>query len=395
MAVILRDILAESRQRYHLELLAGENGLDRVMKWVYVSEDDSTADFLRGGELIITTGMSSGGSAQWLAHFLRRIIGQGTCGLVLNEGPYLTRSAVTPEIMRLCDEKRFPLLVMPWHVHIYDITRSYYRRIFADAQRDETVNRALRSLLDADTDHASALAVLPDCRFAANAPYYIAAFIAQKPCSKSITDDGSLLDRFIAVLARANWPWALVSREGELFLVCQSESLPAVQHAVQQLLETAEPNVCAGISGLAPGLEALARARVQAQAAARLAAHRGKQLSLYENMSYFKLLLEIEHTAVLDEYIEHMLGQILSYDARRNAQLTETLRCYLLCGGNLQQVAEAMFCHRNTVHRRIALLEQLLGRPLTDPLTRFELLSAFLAQEYRAVCLRPDGQPAK
>ena len=37
-------------------MIAGKTGIDHIMNWVYVSEDSSTHDFLKGGELIITTG---------------------------------------------------------------------------------------------------------------------------------------------------------------------------------------------------------------------------------------------------------------------------------------------------------------------------------------------------
>ena len=54
MALILGSIYEETRQRFQLTLAAGEAGLRSPVKWVYVAEDYTTADFLRGGELIIT-----------------------------------------------------------------------------------------------------------------------------------------------------------------------------------------------------------------------------------------------------------------------------------------------------------------------------------------------------
>lgn len=396
MAVILRDVLAESSRRYHLELIAGSGGLDRVMKWVYVSEDYSTADFLRGGELIITTGVISNGSAQWLLRFLRHIMQQDTCGLIINEGPYLRRGDITQEVLDLCDERRFPLLLMPWHIHIYDITRSFYSRIFADAQRDETVSGALRTLLDPNSDHAQALSVLPDYRFAAAAPYYVAAFLQKDSSLPPLPENAVLTGRFQSTLSLLRQPWALVGRGGQLFLVCQTGDGAIVRRAVQQLLEQQpqqSKDLCAGISGCAGGLEALARASVQAQAAAKMGAHNGRPLYRYEDMGFFKLLLEMERPDVLREYITQKLGPVREYDAAHHgAGLNETLYQYLLHGGNIQQVADTVFCHRNTIRNRVELLERLLNCSLEDPMARFELLCAYLGEEYLAVCGGPAQQ---
>ena len=57
MSLLLQDIYSETKDNYHLKLVCGAGGLNRLMNWVYVAEDIATTDFLHGGELIITTGM--------------------------------------------------------------------------------------------------------------------------------------------------------------------------------------------------------------------------------------------------------------------------------------------------------------------------------------------------
>ena len=113
MALILGSIYEETRQRFQLTLAAGEAGLRSPVKWVYVAEDYTTADFLRGGELIITTGVTSGGSAQWLLRFLRHMTAQGTCGLIVNVGQYLQEADISQEVLDFCNERDFPLFLMP------------------------------------------------------------------------------------------------------------------------------------------------------------------------------------------------------------------------------------------------------------------------------------------
>ena len=52
----LRDLLRE----LELEIVAGEAGLDRAVRWVHISELADPTPWLSGGELLLTTGLQLG-----------------------------------------------------------------------------------------------------------------------------------------------------------------------------------------------------------------------------------------------------------------------------------------------------------------------------------------------
>ena len=100
MAILLRDLYKETKSTYGLDLIAGEEGLDHLMNWVYISEDPGTLEFLHGGELIITTGVLCG-NEYWLYNFIKGLIEHKTCGLIINIGgpyPYAVRSEALPAL---------------------------------------------------------------------------------------------------------------------------------------------------------------------------------------------------------------------------------------------------------------------------------------------------------
>ena len=155
MSLLLKDIYSETKNRFRLELVCGARGLNRLINWVYVAEDIATTDFLYGNELIITTGMGKQSSSGWLYDFVAELFQQGTCGLILNTGMYLSEDDITPEIRNFCEEHSYPLFTMPWEIHIYDITRSYYNRIFRDTQSADAVTEAVLDLISgSDPEHA-------------------------------------------------------------------------------------------------------------------------------------------------------------------------------------------------------------------------------------------------
>ena len=65
----LQDFYREAKGRYGLRLLTGTAGLTHEFTWVHLCEDIGNVSFLRGGELVITTGLSAL-REHWLEDFL-------------------------------------------------------------------------------------------------------------------------------------------------------------------------------------------------------------------------------------------------------------------------------------------------------------------------------------
>jgi purine catabolism regulator len=60
----LREILElEPLRRARPQVLAGRDHLDEFVRWVHVTELPDIAYLLRGGELLLTTGMAIAGSS--------------------------------------------------------------------------------------------------------------------------------------------------------------------------------------------------------------------------------------------------------------------------------------------------------------------------------------------
>jgi PucR family transcriptional regulator, purine catabolism regulatory protein len=61
----VRAVLAEPVvRRAEPEVLAGEDGLDNEVRWVHAGEVPNIASMLRGGELLLSTGMGIGAGAR-------------------------------------------------------------------------------------------------------------------------------------------------------------------------------------------------------------------------------------------------------------------------------------------------------------------------------------------
>lgn len=89
-------------------------------------------------------------------------------------------------------------------------------------------------------------------------------------------------------------------------------------------------------------------------------------------------------TAVPDHlrtvFVELVLGRLVEHDARYNSQLVATLSAFLDCGGSWVRTAEQTHLHLNTVRYRIARVEELTQRDLSNTSDRADL---FLALQLR------------
>ena len=90
MSYSLHYFIRKTSTRYQLTQLAGNAGLHADISWVYLMEDIENTDFLRGGELVITTGMSIHSEQTRLCCVIKKKTGLRTpaqCRTLYHENP--------------------------------------------------------------------------------------------------------------------------------------------------------------------------------------------------------------------------------------------------------------------------------------------------------------------
>ncbi|MGH3897965.1 MAG: PucR family transcriptional regulator [Pseudonocardiaceae bacterium] len=117
------------------------------------------------------------------------------------------------------------------------------------------------------------------------------------------------------------------------------------------------------------------RSHGQAQLALKMQVATGSpdQVTLFEDLGIYQLLSEIADIGSVEAFIHRWLGSLLDYDASKDAQLVETLSCYLECGGSYDHTAKTLSLHRSTLRYRLQRIRDISGRDLNDPDTRFNL----------------------
>ncbi|WP_405931368.1 MULTISPECIES: PucR family transcriptional regulator [unclassified Streptomyces] len=410
-ALTLREILALDPVRGSApELLAGEGSLDRPVRWVHSSEVYEGANFLDGGELLLTNGFGLTGADEGTRRqYVRELAARGAAGLAVEVGRSLVRM---PE--EVVDEARrlgLPLLALHRVVPFVRITEAANRAIVARGLSGRSAGRPWGG------DHTAALlADLADGQ-ALNQPEVEAraALAGFHPGSGArlvgvsahgARADLGVIDRAarslggVAVL-RAAFPGdvlALVAMPGDagagardVVRTVQRDVVRAVQEAFRAVAE-AGATVAVGHAVAAGGgwlrwSETLRAARTTLELALTVPSAEPGPSGGPVVTSSRALTLERELTRGgvdanrdrLARLVQHTLGPLLAWEAAHPSDLVRTLEVHLRHGCSPTRTAALLHIGRQSLYQRLERIETLLGLEIDDPDLLGELLAAACA----------------
>jgi purine catabolism regulator len=143
LAAVLRiDALSRARP----EVVVGADLLDRPVRWVHTSELAEAAFLLKGGELLLTTGLGLGGrGAVGEAAYVAALAERGAAALALELG--WTFPEASPAMVEACRRHGLPLVVLHEVVPFVEITEQVQSAILEDAQAGRHRERDVRQVL--------------------------------------------------------------------------------------------------------------------------------------------------------------------------------------------------------------------------------------------------------
>lgn len=201
--------------------------------------------------------------------------------------------------------------------------------------------------------------------------------------------DAALSERRLPYLTSATGPFAVVLTELPDEGKASAEALLVLlQQAAARALPRAR--IVAGCSAPISGVSATAPAFQQAKAAciAARSSSRSEDAGIFEELTGHLRLLDGLDEEALSGIAQRTFAPLLAYDARHHASLFATLRALLEHGLAVQETANALHVHRNTLQKRLAHVERLLDIDLNDLDTVVDLRLGLHAAELLAQPLR-------
>ncbi|MFD0694333.1 PucR family transcriptional regulator [Paenibacillus sp. GCM10027628] len=109
------------------QVLAGEEGLLRRVRWAHILEVADFEQLIHGEELILTTGISFKSDIAFCVQYLQQLIEQNVSCLCIELG--VSMEAIPKEMIDVANAHQFPLLIFPKKVRFVDITQDLHSLI--------------------------------------------------------------------------------------------------------------------------------------------------------------------------------------------------------------------------------------------------------------------------
>ncbi|MBN2222026.1 MAG: PucR family transcriptional regulator ligand-binding domain-containing protein [Vallitaleaceae bacterium] len=392
---------------FNLKPLAGKSGHNRIISWFHYIENPDYMDWIKGNEMILTTGMFMQGSTQNLLDFINRLFDHEAAGLILNLSPFLHK--IPTEAIDLCNFLGFPLFELEAKVRIVDISECICTAIIESASKQNMTEQFLLSLIhERPLIQEKLIRKANSVGFSQDQTYQTLLFQCKHAATSNspelkLIDLQSTLHKYFEQSYKdsnrmdANELLICIDESNLLFIstftgeMIAKNSISAFMEIMREKLPQWE--ITAGISEPWKGLNEFYTSYDQAMQTLRF-------LPLYtKDMNYFfHRDLDISYRLILNHspselrsLYQQVLSGLINSDQSISLDLENTLEMYILENASLNKTAEQLYIHVNTLRYRIKKIEQLLSCNLKSANTLFSLHLALRIKRYMESCSAPEA----
>ncbi len=381
MELTVESLIAE----LGLTLVSGLQSAQAHVRWVHSTELIDPTPWLKGGELLLTTGIQlDGPKAQ--RELIERLADHEIAGLGFGTG--FTHRKLPAALVTAARKRAFPLFEVPYELPFIAITERAFAQLVNERYEMLQRNMVGDVLAEALTGHLYPEELQARLRpFGIGEHAAVLAFSTPDPAAAA-----ALLER---ILEREGVHNLVAIRAGLLCTVIDADGLGDGQSPIELARklrgELAERfgTVAAAASRAAPTHSlrlsfhearcALESVRLQNGDAPR--GGDAPEVASYEDLGAFQLLLSLQDDDALISYCRGVLGPVEQGEGEYGDELLRSLDVFIEHNGHWEKAASALYCHRHTLRYRIRRVEQLTGRDFSQARDRIEFWLALRGRE--------------
>lgn len=360
-----------------LELASGQGSASAHVRWVHITELIDPTPWLKGGELLLTTGIQLD-SPRTQHELVDRLVEHDIAGLGFGTG--FAHKKLPVALVNAARKREFPVFEVPYELPFIAITE----RVFAQLV-DERYEMLQRSMAGDVLAEALTGNLYPEELQGKLRPFGIGEQAAVLAFSVADPATGApLLER---ALTRAEVHSLVAIRAG---LLCAVIDIDGVEPDPIELAQRVRTELQARL-----GEVRAAASRPAATHSLRLSFHEARcaleavrlqngespDVASYRDLGAFQLLLSLQDDDALMSYCRGVLGPVEQGEGEYGDELLRSLDVFIENNGHWEKAANALYCHRHTLRYRIRRVEQLTGRDLSSARDRIEFWLALRGRE--------------
>lgn len=368
MSIMVKKIYKNGTFLYNMKLVAGQNGLNNLVQWVHIIEDDSVISFLHGNELVFTAGILNKQKG-WLLNFAIKLKEVNASAFVVNIGPHTAE--IEEDVINYCNEVNLPLFTIPWETKMVDMTRDFCHRILNNLQTENNLSTTIKNIVFNVGDLETQVLQLERYGYQRDSMLCFISIMISGIDNTNFEDE-QLEIKMIAEKAAKNIHELYISfsYQDSLILVLVNYTDAEIDTFVKDFFKNASAklkqfNLHLGVSPNQIGLNNQNKNFEKAISAMKMAHNLKESYLYYDRLGIYKILYATNDKGILRSFYNDTIGKLVAYDRENNSKFTELLRIYLENNGSIQLVSEKLYVHRNTVLNHLKKIESIVG---IDPL---------------------------
>jgi PucR family transcriptional regulator, purine catabolism regulatory protein len=371
MELTVESLIAE----LGLELASGHSSAQAHVRWVHSTELSDPTPWLRGGELLLTTGIQLDGP-KTQRELIDRLADHAIAGLGFGTG--FKHKRLPAALVAQARKRSFPLFEVPYELPFIAITERAFAQLVNERYEMLQRNMAGDVLAEALTGH-----LYPEDLQARLRPFGIGEQVAV--LAFSLPDPTAAAALLEATLERERVGSLVAIRAGLLCAVIDAGGVDPIELArkIRGELSSRFAGVRAAASRAAPthSLRLSFHEARCALEAVRLQNGDAPEVASYMDLGAFQLLLSLQDDDALISYCRSVLGPVEQGDGDYGEELLRSLDVFIEHNGHWEKAASALYCHRHTLRYRIRRVEQLSGRDFSNARDRIEFWLALRGRE--------------
>ncbi len=381
-----------------VELVAGEEGLNRVVSWVYLVQTKPYKDHMNQGNFALIVVDYIRFDFDEVERTMEELVELGISGLGLSVIDDI--EDIPESIINRANELQLPLFYIRWEgASFVDISQSVGNLITeTDIINKRTGDYLYNLLFGYDVNDRYVEKISGQFGIDFSKPYRVGIIAVDRKYGVNLEQDDHVYEYYAnclnqEVLKMKGHPM-FMRFLNKFVLLFEAKADKEVEHEIEKVLRSLDSNP--SFKGLIQSTCLLGAAYTDPrkfgqsyQEAKGLIPKKDqlpnpshKKVLSVSTMGIYKYMFHSDNQREILDYCNNKLDKLERYDNANGSFLEDTLLSYYMNGFNTVRTAEALFIHRNTLLNRLEKIEEILEIELNDYMEYLDLINCILVKRF-------------
>ena len=363
-----------------IQLRAGFQGADSLIRWPYIAESNDIGDWISGGELIFVTGQNWHWQIEDFIYLIKVAKENLASGLViLTQSPYI--AAIPQDVLDTANKEAFPLFEQPYSLPMVKVTEIISNAIIKTDLANQSIRWLMQQLMESAFPPSEITLIrAADFGIEVDKTFSVAVVVPDLNKTTELGQYQFLLNQF---LSDHESKFPLLEYHQGWLLCLPDDANKALEKwcELRSAINQQDFNCSIGISS-SKGLKQFSATASQAKQSVEFAIYQGdNKLIHYRDLGINQLFAGVEERNKLRTFCKQNLGELYGRSDKQTILLKNTLACYFEQLGSSRQTSSALAIHRNTLTHRLKKIEELTGNSLSNAQQRLCLQNALVMEK--------------